>query len=78
MGGDTGHEMTRPQPAEQARQIILEWSKDSRPAAAPRPAIGGGCRARRGNTASVECCTLSAGTRVAGGSASVYGSTVIR
>ncbi len=53
LASDAGHQVTRPQPTEQARQIILEWSK-TRPAA-PQPAAN---TAVPGGTASVYSPTV--------------------
>ena len=79
VGGDTGHEMTRPQPAQQARQIILEWSK-GQPAAPPLPGPPpvAGVSPAAGAPQASSAVPSAAGTRMAGGTASVYGSTVIR
>ena len=59
LAGDANHQVTRPQPAEQARQIIIEWSKPhsaggTQPAAAPPAAstpVPGGTASVYGGTA---------------------------
>ncbi|HEY1785785.1 MAG TPA: hypothetical protein VGG30_09565 [Pirellulales bacterium] len=67
LGNDANHQVTRPQPTEQVRQTILEWSKANpagTPPAASAPAAGNASGATR--------------SPVPGGTASVYGATVTR
>jgi hypothetical protein len=70
-GGDASHQMTRPQPTQQARQIILQWSKDQPGNAAP---VAGTPQAST-STPPAAASPLAA-TQMAGGS--VYGKTVLR
>jgi hypothetical protein len=68
VGNDANHQVTRPQPTEQARQIILEWSK-TRPPAGTQPA------GKAQTPSSVQPATR---TPLPGGTASVYNQTATR
>jgi len=69
---DASHQVTRPQGPEQARQIIIEWSKNH-PAAAP----AGGAQPTANAQPSANA-QPAARTAIPGGTASVYNQTAVR
>jgi hypothetical protein len=74
LGNDANHQVTRPQPTEQVRQTILEWSKT-------RPATGTG--SATGTQPAVTAqpnggAPPAASTATPGGTASIYSQTSLR
>ncbi|HEX4144488.1 MAG TPA: hypothetical protein VHY91_13355 [Pirellulales bacterium] len=68
IGNDANHQVTRPQPTEQVRQTILEWSR-SNTAPGAQPAA---------NSQGAATAPPAARTAVPGGTASVYNQTATR